>query len=448
MTRFHSVRFRITLVAVVVLAVVLTLAGASLLLVQRSQLLGNLDASLSRRADDVTSLLSTLDGPPRVLASEAGEDTVVQIIGPDGRVVGGTANAVELAPIADVPVGRETARTLDALPIEDDSYRLLSKRVETDLGTVVVHVAENTDDVDDVNRALLLALGIVVPASVAVLSALVWVLVGRALRPVEALRTEVSDIDGGDLHTRVSQPDTGDEIERLAETMNSMLDRIEEASERQQRFVADASHELRSPLTRIRTELEVDLAAPHVADLEATHQSVLAEAAGLSSLVDDLLLLARSGPDAPMRTEAVDLDDIVLREARRLRAEGATLDLSDVSGAAVTGDEGQLVRVVRNLLDNAVRHAESQVTVALREVAGRVRLDVADDGPGVPATQAERIFERFTRLDAARSRTDGGTGLGLAIVREIVERHGGRVWLDVSDAPGATFVVDLPSHRV
>lgn len=443
LTRFRSVRFRITLVAVIVLAVVLSATGALLLAVQRNQQLANLDTSLSRRADDVAGLIDDPGDSPRVLASQAGDDAVVQVVD-GGRIVAGTPNAVSLAPIATPPVGRESIATVSTLPVEDDRYRLLSRRISSAEGEVVVHVAENLDDADDVNRALLVALLFAVPMSVAVLSALVWILVGRALRPVEALRSEVADIRGTDLARRVTKPASGDEIERLAGTMNSMLDRVQDATDRQQRFVGDASHELRSPLTRMRAELEVDLADADTSDLVATHESVLAEATELSALLDDLLLLARLGPDAPNRRTEVDLDDLVLAESRQRREEGSVVDVTAVTPVSVLGDQAQLMRVVRNLLDNAVRHADSRVSVTLSEADGRAILEVTDDGPGVPTEHADHIFQRFTRLDQARARQDGGTGLGLAIVREIVERHDGVVNLDRNHRPGARFVVDLP----
>lgn len=447
MSRLRSVRFRITLVAAVVLAVVLTLAGATLLWVQREQLHDNLDASLSRRADDVSALLAPFDDPGHVLASAAGEDALVQVVTLDGQVVAGTENVIDIGPLAPPPAGTERIGTVDSLPVEDDSYRLLSRRIDSEGAELVLHVAENTDDADDVNRALLLALVVVVPAAVVALTALVWLLVGRALRPVEELRAEVDGIKGADLHRRVSDPGSGDEIARLAETMNSMLDRVQHASERQQRFVADASHELRSPLARMRAELEVDLANQGAADLAATHTSVLAETAELSRLLDDLLLLARSGPDAPApKHSLVDLDDVVLREATAVRHRVAEIDIAGVAPTQTMGDSGQLARVVRNLLDNAVRHATSKVAVTLSESDEGVVLDVVDDGPGIAAEHAESIFERFTRIDEARSRAEGGAGLGLAIVRDIVDRHGGTVSVDLHHHPGARLVVHLPSN--
>jgi signal transduction histidine kinase len=219
-----------------------------------------------------------------------------------------------------------------------------------------------------------------------------------------------------------------------------MLDRLSHAAERQRRFVADAAHELRTPLARIRTQLEVDRAHPGTADPAATSASVLAETERLQRLVDDLLLLARSDAGAPDLRDAgpVDLDEVVLDQAR-----GRPLvDGTGVVPVQVAGERVQLGRAVANLLDNAVRHARTRVTVTLTEEDGAAVLTVADDGPGIPAAARETIFERFTRLDEARAVDAGGAGLGLAIAREIAERHGGR--LDLTGE--SCFVLTFPLH--
>jgi signal transduction histidine kinase len=226
--------------------------------------------------------------------------------------------------------------------------------------------------------------------------------------------------------------------------MNAMLRRLDHATDRQRRFVADASHELRSPLTGIRARLEVDLAHPNGADWQATERDVLDDAIRMQHLVDDLLALAASDASAtPAAHEPVDLDEIVLREARRLRSRTAhRIDTSGVSGAQLLGDSGGLSRAVRNLLDNAARHARSTVTVTLSESDTTLELSIADDGPGIPPDQHERVFERFARLDDGRARDDGGTGLGLAITHDVVVAHRGTITVD--NAPGARFTIRIP----
>jgi signal transduction histidine kinase len=269
---------------------------------------------------------------------------------------------------------------------------------------------------------------------------------------VEAIRREVAGIGTAGapgLDRRVPVPPGDDEVARLARTMNGMLDRLEDGAARQQRFVADASHELRSPLARIRSEIEVDLAHPDGADPTATARSVLDETVGLQHLVADLLALARSdaGTGASGRPPGpVDLDEVVGRLVRRVREGGrVAIDARGVGPARVTGDPDRLGRAVANVVDNAVRHADSTVTVTLAEQNGSVRLTVADDGPGIPPDQRDAVFERFARLDTARSAGDGGTGLGLAIARDTVTEHGGTIEVDPGHTPGAQLVITLPA---
>jgi signal transduction histidine kinase len=375
------------------------------------------------------------------------EDSLAQIVGPDGTVIAASDNILGDPPVADAspPGARNLRRTVSGLAVDDDASRLLSRRVDTVEGPVMIHVARTLDDVHDSVATLARSLALAVPLLLVLYAALVWRLVGRTLHPIEAIRAEVADIGATDLHRRVPQTLGHDEVARLARTMNAMLDRLEQAADRQQRFVADASHELRSPLTRMRAELEVDLAHPGDADLVATHRSVLEEATNLQLLVDDLLHLASSDAGASSRRrEVVDLDDIVLREAHRLRDAGTQVDLGLVSAAQVSGDPIQLAHAVRNLTDNAARHARSIVTVTLLERDHMAVLTVTDDGPGIPLEQRERVFDRFARLDDARTRATGGAGLGLAITRDIIQQHGGTV--DLGGEPdGACFIVTLPA---
>lgn len=450
----RTVRFRITILASVVLAVVLGAVGLTLLIVQQRQLHDSLDESLQRRVDDLVVGGVSGDDAAVVLPNSAGDDVIIQVVSVSGEVVAGTKNALGIGPIAPTPsTDRDRFATVPALPVEDDAYRILSRRTVLDEEQVVVHVAENTDDVEELLDQLRLAVAVTIPVAVAVLAALVWLLVGRTLRPVERIRAEVTGFGPALLDRRVSAPGTGDEIDRLAVTMNEMLDRLEDATRRQQRFVADASHELRSPLTRMRTELETASAAAGEGIDDATASSLLDELNELTALVDDLLVLARSDADGlPPERRAVDLDDLVFDEveAARTTSIGVTIDVSGVSAAGVLGNPGELRRMVRNLLDNAVRHATSRVVVTLAErqvdrADAHATLTITDDGPGIPPEQASVIFERFRRLDDARTRRTGGTGLGLAIARDIAERHGGSLRLDASHRPGARFEVQLPA---
>jgi signal transduction histidine kinase len=445
-TRSWSIRARVTAVATVLLALVLGASGAAIVLIQRQQLMANLDDALEQRADDIADAVAAGDDAHPHLANTNDEDRLAQLVALDGTIVAATPNLAGHPPVAREEVSGQTIGTVDDLPVEDDTFRLLSRRIVTPQGPAVLYVAENTDDLEDSIRYLIWSLVIAVPATVMVLGALVWWLVSRTLRPVEAIRAEVADISAAALDRRVPQPPGRDEIARLARTMNAMLDRLEESTDRQHRFVADASHELRGPLTRIRTELDVALSDPRRADDAEVLRSVLAEAEAMQHLVADLLALARADAGTGVaRRVPVDLDDIVIREARRMRAAGHRIDLDQVSAAHLLGDPDQLVRLVRNLLENAVRHAASRVWMELREIEDSVTLVVADDGPGIPIDQRARVFQRFARLDEARVRDDGGTGLGLAIVREIAVGHGGTVTVDDAPGGGALFTVQLPA---
>jgi signal transduction histidine kinase len=441
-----SVRFRVTALATLAVLAVLVATSIGLVAAERRSLGNNLEETIAQRADELGAMASS-DQLPAALVDD--EDTRAQVVTLDGRVLAATPSLLHAAPIGPPPPpGRpQMLRTVGRLPAGDGAFRVLSRRVEGPHGPVVVHVAGALDDVQQSTRVLATGLALTVPAVTVVLAALVWVLVGRTLAPVEALRAQVASITGEDLARRVPQPAGGDEIARLAHTMNAMLARVEHATARQRRFVADASHELRSPLTRIRSELEVDLAHPEVADSTGALRSALEEIGGLQRLVEDLLHLARSDAGASGgRWRLVDLDDIVLRESGRLRAQGRLrVDCGGVSAAQVLGDAEQLARAVRNLADNAARYADRVVVLTLGERDHAAVLTVADDGPGIPAEQRGRVFERFTRLDAARSAATGGAGLGLAIVLDIVRRHHGTISIDPDHQPGTRFIVTLPT---
>ncbi|MDH3308065.1 MAG: HAMP domain-containing histidine kinase [Acidimicrobiia bacterium] len=434
----RSIRFRITALATTAVAIALLVAGTALVLLQRSSIIATLDSGLTQRADDITTLVSS--GSPVSLAQGSNEG-FAQLVGPDAKVLISTANLAGAPPL-DIGTTAEDGdvfATITGLPVDDDSFRVLTRRLD-DIG--VLHVGTTFDVVEESTSALLGALTATVPLLLVSLALMTWWLVGRTLRPVEDLRAQVAEIGATDLHRRVPQHTPGDEIDRLAATMNEMLSRLESASERQRHFVADASHELRSPLTRMRNILEVDISDPTRRDL--AYVPLLSEVDEMQRLVEDLLALARlDDSPAELTLTPLDLDDLVLREARRLRDRNRVeVDTSGVSGALVLGDQGQLTRAIRNLLDNAERHAHSQVTLSVIERDGMGTIVVGDDGPGVPESSAQRIFERFARIDEARS--GAGTGLGLAISRRIVETHGGSLRLVAPDREGAWFELRLP----
>jgi signal transduction histidine kinase len=227
-------------------------------------------------------------------------------------------------------------------------------------------------------------------------------------------------------------------------TLNEMLDRLAAATDAQRRFVADASHELRSPLATIRAAHEVASVHPEAVDWAVVNADVLAELTRLEQLVDDLLFLARTDEDAPRpRREDVDLDDLVAEEAGRLRRAAPLQVVTRLVPARVVGDRPALARLLRNLADNAARHAVDRVEIRVEPGTEEAVVDVLDDGPGIPLAERDRVFDRFVRLDTSRERAAGGAGLGLAIAREIARVHGGD--LVVLDSPsGAHLRLRLP----
>lgn len=273
-------------------------------------------------------------------------------------------------------------------------------------------------------------------------------LVKRSLAPVEAISDRVEGITAHSLSDRVPVPPADDEISTLATTMNSMLGRLEAAQEAQTRFVSDASHELRSPLTTLAGALEIGASSADERAWSELAPLMQTETGRLQALVGDLLLLSRSD-DRGLRLHLteVDLDDLLDAETRRLRDSGGKQIRRDVQACRIVGDREALLRALRNLDDNALRHARSTVLLSLRPTPdGGARIEVADDGSGVPPTDRERVFERFVRLDESRSRDSGGSGLGLAIVAEVAHAHGGTVRVEDSTLGGASFVVELPAR--
>lgn len=430
--RFGSVRLRITLAAAGLVAIGLTAASYALVRSVHDNLEGEIRRTNQAQLALVAQQLARGRPPSQLnlpVDPGAGGPPIIELRGPNGRRQ--DLNGQGTPPAAPLPPG-QAVRAQQTIATQQGQITLIAQR----------SLGEVNRTVDSVTGALFLG----VPALVAAIAALAWYLAGRALRPVESIRSEAAAITASTMHRRVPEPETSDEVGRLARTMNAMLGRLEVSSTRQRQFISDASHELRSPVAAIRTQLEVALRRGGDADWPQVARRVLDEDARLEVAVGELLELARIEEGAHLEAVDVDLDDVVLEEATRVRA--VAIDTSQVSAGRVAGDARQLSRLVRNLLDNACVHAKDRVAVQVTADASEVRLVVDDDGAGVPPAERERVFERFTRLDEGRGRGVGGAGLGLAMVRAIAERHGGSV--AVSDAPmgGARFVVRLPGGTV
>jgi signal transduction histidine kinase len=443
LARLGTVRVRTTLAAVVVVGLAMAVGGLALVAVLRDTLTREVRAAARLRATEVATDLRSGALPTELAVGGDAEDLLIQVLGDRGEVVASSSNVRGLPPVVRLPPG--ASATVD-VPIDNDDFVAVAVGATTPQGRRTVVVARALDVVGDATRVVagLLAMGF--PLLLLVVALTTWKVVGLALAPVEAIRAEVDAISAAALHRRVRVPPADDEIGRLARTMNRMLGRLEQAQARQRRLVSDASHELRSPVAAIRQHAEVALAHPDrttTAELAAT---VLAEDLRLQRLAEDLLLLTRADEHTlALRRRPVDLDDLVFEEAGRLRdGTGLRVDTTAVSAGRVDGDAAGLRRVLRNLGDNAARHAAGRLALSLAERDGLVLLGVDDDGPGIPEPDRARVFERFVRLDDARARDDGGSGLGLAIVAELAAAHGGTVAVAASPLGGARVEVTLP----
>lgn len=440
----QSVRVRATLGASLVALVALTVAAVLLVSTLRRSQLDTVDRGLELRAVDIESLL---DGgaTPASLAVESGDSSFVQILSPDGLVIASSSN-IDGEPAVVDPSG-DRWLTWSIPELGGDEFRIYAQQTDGRQRVTIV-VGTELEDLEDTQQALIGSLLVGVPVLLAVLAGLTWIIVGRALRPVDGIRRRVEEIGASELDQRVPVPDAHDEIGLLAITMNEMLGRLEDAHVRQNRFVSDASHELRTPIAIIRHELEIALDGDE-STWRTTAREVLDEDLRMQRLVDDLLFVARHDSravQAPSR-ELVDLDDLVIEEARRHRGD-VPIDLSGVSAGQVRGDPEQLGRVISNLFDNAKRHAASQVAAHVTTSNGTVSVDIDDDGPGIPEAQRGNIFERFSRTDDSRSRDQGGAGLGLAIAHDIISAHNGTITAQRSPwLGGARLSISLPDAR-
>jgi signal transduction histidine kinase len=374
------------------------------------------------------------------------ETDFVQVLDSQGEVFDYSANVAGRPAV--VLLRPQEVRKI-SVPFEEGPFLAVALQASLGGENYTVISGKSLETVTEPVRVVSGLLLIGIPLLVLVGGLTTWRVVRRALMPVESIRAEVEGISTSDLDRRVPVPKSEDEIARLGRTMNAMLARLEDSQRRQRRFVSDASHELRSPVSSIRQHAEVALSHPHETPIQELAEVVLEEDLRLQRVVEDLLLLTKMDEGTlRLRTEPVDLDDLVFEEAGRLRSSTELrVETSAVSAGRVLGDREQLGRLVRNLADNAARHSRGTVALSLHQDNGVAVLDVDDDGRGIPPSDRERIFERFVRLDEARDRDSGGSGLGLAIVAEIAAAHGGKV--SVQDAPigGARFEVQLPSVR-
>lgn len=436
----RSIRSRLTIDALLVVAVALIAGSFAAVQVLRATLTDSVAVSVQQDLDTISDQLER--GPGRVDAID--DDVLVRLQGPgdehDDDDGPGPAPATDQANDEDargLPALRDD--TVQRIEVDGDPY--LAASDDTDRG--VLTVARPLAGMDEAVSASAVLLAVAVPLVLALVGLVMWVVATRALAPVERLRRQVDAIDAAGLDRRVDAA-RADELGALAHTMNRMLDRLEQSQLTQRRFVSDASHELRSPLATIRQHAELAAAHPEASSLPVLSRVVLDEGERMQELVEGLLLLARLDEGRGAAMAATDVDDIALAEVQRLRGLGIRVDAHGLGPGRVIGSSPLLARAVRNLADNAVRHAREQVIIRVFVQGDRVVLQVEDDGTGIPAAEREHVFDRFVRLDEARARDAGGSGLGLAIVREIAIAHGGTVTASDGSSGGALMTLSLP----
>jgi signal transduction histidine kinase len=451
LTANWGVSARSAFVAATVVFVALGIAGAVLAALLYRTMLSGIDSAAATRVSDVAEQVVSRGAAgldPALLQTDQ-RIVAVQVIAEDGTVVRRSQSAPDTPLVAMKEVGDGLRSGMPEQSSPFGRIRFSAQTVDGPDERYTVLVGEGSTTIASTVWAVVVALAVAAPVVIAVSAGATYVLVRRSMQSVDDIRSRVADITTSDLTERVPVPGSRDEVAALAVTMNEMLARIEAGHDAQRRFVGDASHELRSPLTTIISALEVAVAHPEVLGGELATTTLMPEALRMKALIDDLLLLARADERGlEMAREDVDLDDLAAAELERMRRE-TDLDVSaDLEPARMTGDPAALSRVLRNLFDNAARHAVSRVHVSVRQLADHVLVEVGDDGPGIAPAHRQRVFDRFVRLDPDRSRTAGGAGLGLAIVREIVLGHGGSVSIGDGIGSGTTVTVQLPAAEL
>ncbi len=445
--RYWGISARSAFVSATVVLVALMVAGSGLAIILYRSLLSGVDDAAAGRVRDVVAALQfdTARELDAALVTTDQRIVAVQVIDGSGAVIQRSESVPDTPLVAPDSIGATLQFGLPDHASADEDMRISGQTVDGKGGRYTVLVGAGSEGVEATVKTVMVLLAGAAPIVIAVSAAATYSLVGRSLRSVDAIRTRVADISASDLAERVPVPNNYDEISALAVTMNEMLARIEAGHDAQRRFVGDASHELRSPVAAILSALDVAAVHPEFLNEELARSTLRPEAQRMESVVEDLLLLARADERGlTLRRRDVDLDDIASSELGRLLRETVLTVDADLVPARLVGDPGGLSRVLRNLLENAARHARTRVELRVRVHEGQAVLTVADDGPGIPEDDRARVFDRFVRLDSDRARSGGGAGLGLAIVSEVVAAHGGNVTIGDRPGGGTLVTVQLP----
>jgi signal transduction histidine kinase len=441
-----SLRLRLTVTGTLLAAVIFAVAGPVAISVYHRSLTGSVWNTLTVTAGQLAARLTSSQAVPDPIPMPVAPGVPrIQLLDSKDHVITGDPSSAARPALYRLPPGRVSQRSVVTSPafMTAGSAAVYAVRIVTPYGPETVVAALSLDPAGAQARQVAELTALLAAVALGVVAAVSWLTAGWSLRPVERLRGQAAAIAAsGDLSGRLAGQGT-DELARLGGTLNAMLESLEGSVDRQRRFVADAAHELRTPLAGLITALEVGRSHPPMSRTLA--DDLLAAHLRLGRLVNDLLILAAADGPAARRAEPVDLAGVVTDCSRRPVPGGVSLRVTHLDRVQVTGDETQLSRVVSNLVDNALKYAASRVELSLRQDGPDAVISVSDDGPGIPAADHDRIWERFTRLDDDRSRSGGGSGLGLAMVRDLTAAHGGSASVTGTEpAPGATFLVRLP----
>jgi signal transduction histidine kinase len=447
-----GVRKRSTAAAVTVVAMALLAGGLVLLSLLETTLTASTESAARQKTEDVIAQLMVdqdMEDAVEYVTATGHAGQYVQLIDAAGTVIAGSEPRAFGQPLSGLrpEPGFTLVQRVSSLPNigNDHGFHVVVTGALVGSEHVVVVVASSVQlQADTVSTVAWLMLG-AAPLLLAVVAVSVWLLVGRSLRQVEKIRGQVARINAQRLDGRVDVPPTKDELEALALTMNTMLERLEASDREQRRFVSDASHELRSPLATLSAGVEIAATDPSGAMWVQLKDDLAGETARMRYLVDDLLTLARTNDGGLTQEDAdVDLDDVVDQEVRRLRTISKHKVTADLTPIRIKGDARRLAQVLRNVLDNAERHALSRIRISLHASGDGAVVAVDDDGAPVPEADRERVFERFVRLDESRSREGGGSGLGLAIAAGIMAAHHGSIRATETPAGECRFEMIFP----